>query len=106
MNRRAGLTLVLVTAGVVFHLWHFAPEQNGGAYWRFGSWIERPVNAFGLPIYRWSSQEDVYADINAWWRGNRDAGKVSVRSATRIAAVGTNPGDIEMHLKGLTQLEQ
>lgn len=36
----------------MFHLWHFAPEQNGDAYWRFGSWIERPVNAFGLPIYR------------------------------------------------------
>ena len=25
---------------------------------------------FGLPIYRWPAQADVFAEINAWWRKN------------------------------------
>lgn len=33
---------------------------------------------FGLPIYRWQPQEDVFAEINAWWRQNRDGGRVSL----------------------------
>ncbi len=38
-------------------------------------------STFGLPVYRWPAQEDVFAEINAWWRANRDAGKVSVIGA-------------------------
>ena len=33
---------------------------------------------FGLPIYRWRPQREVFADIAAWWRANRDAGRASV----------------------------
>jgi putative mRNA 3-end processing factor len=33
---------------------------------------------FGLPIYRWAVQSDVFSDINAWWRGNQEAGKASL----------------------------
>ncbi len=33
---------------------------------------------FGLPIYRWKPQAEVAADINDWWRENRDAGRTSV----------------------------
>ncbi len=35
-------------------------------------------STFGLPIYRWPSQQAVFAEINAWWRANRDAGKASL----------------------------
>ena len=35
-------------------------------------------STFGLPIYRWPSQADLFADINQWWRGNAAAGRASV----------------------------
>jgi putative mRNA 3-end processing factor len=35
-------------------------------------------STFGLPIYRWKPQAEIFADINAWWRGNADAGRASV----------------------------
>lgn len=33
---------------------------------------------FALPIYHWRPQAAVFADINAWWRANRDAGRASM----------------------------
>jgi len=38
-------------------------------------------STFGLPVYRWTPQEEVFADINDWWRQNQEAGKVSVLTA-------------------------
>lgn len=35
-------------------------------------------STFGLPIYRWPDEAEVFADLNAWWRANRDAGRTSV----------------------------
>ncbi len=35
-------------------------------------------STFGLPIYRWPSQRAVFADLNAWWRENADAGITSL----------------------------
>jgi putative mRNA 3-end processing factor len=35
-------------------------------------------STFGLPIFRWPEPNQVLADINAWWRGNQQAGKASV----------------------------
>ena len=35
-------------------------------------------STFGLPIYRWPPQSEVFADINSWWRTNAAAGKVSM----------------------------
>jgi putative mRNA 3-end processing factor len=35
-------------------------------------------STFGLPIYRWPPQSEVFAGINAWWRANAAAGKASV----------------------------
>ena len=35
-------------------------------------------STFGLPIYRWPSQPELLADINAWWRANVQAGRASV----------------------------
>ena len=35
-------------------------------------------STFGLPIYRWSPEREVFADIAAWWRGNVAAGRASI----------------------------
>ena len=35
-------------------------------------------STFGLPIYRWTPQSETFAEIAAWWRGNREAGRASV----------------------------
>ena len=35
-------------------------------------------STFGLPIYRWPSGDDLFADMSAWWRANADAGRASV----------------------------
>jgi putative mRNA 3-end processing factor len=33
---------------------------------------------FGLPIYRWPTQQSVFDEVNGWWRRNRDRGFASV----------------------------
>lgn len=35
-------------------------------------------STFGLPIYRWRPQSEIFAEINRWWRSNRDEGRASV----------------------------
>jgi len=35
-------------------------------------------STFGLPIYRWDPQQDVFDDINRWWRANADEGRASI----------------------------
>ncbi len=35
-------------------------------------------STFGLPIYRWSPDPEIFAAINAWWRYNQAQGKTSV----------------------------
>jgi len=35
-------------------------------------------STFGLPIYRWQAQREIFADINSWWRGNAEQGRASV----------------------------
>lgn len=35
-------------------------------------------STFGLPIYRWRPQDELFAQVNAWWRGNAEAGRTSV----------------------------
>lgn len=35
-------------------------------------------STFGLPIYRWAPQAEIFADINGWWRANAEAGRASV----------------------------
>ena len=38
-------------------------------------------STFGLPIYRWQPQREVFAAIDAWWRANADAGRASLLMA-------------------------
>jgi putative mRNA 3-end processing factor len=35
-------------------------------------------STFGLPIYRWCPDEELFADINGWWQRNADRGVASV----------------------------
>ncbi|MDB5943244.1 MAG: hypothetical protein JWQ13_2810 [Ramlibacter sp.] len=61
-------------------------------------------STFGLPIYRWCPDEEIFAGINGWWQRNADAGKASVLScysfgkAQRILS-GVDPtiGSIIVH---------
>jgi putative mRNA 3-end processing factor len=54
-------------------------------------------STFGLPIYRWSPQTEVFDEINRWWRENAAAGKTSLLfgyslgKAQRLIA-GLDPG--------------
>jgi len=35
-------------------------------------------STFGLPVYRWRPEQEIFDDINGWWRKNADAGRCSV----------------------------
>ncbi|HMG93760.1 MAG TPA: ligase-associated DNA damage response exonuclease [Chryseolinea sp.] len=35
-------------------------------------------STFGLPVYKWRPQREVFEDINQWWRKNQSAGKVTI----------------------------
>jgi putative mRNA 3-end processing factor len=36
---------------------------------------------FGLPVYRWKPQKQVFAEINEWWRSNSASGRTSILTA-------------------------
>lgn len=38
-------------------------------------------STFGLPVYQWRNQSEVFEDVNQWWRSNRSQGKTSVLAA-------------------------
>jgi putative mRNA 3-end processing factor len=35
-------------------------------------------STFGLPIYRWEPEQDIFDDINSWWRKNAEQNRCSV----------------------------
>ena len=35
-------------------------------------------STFGLPIYRWQAQRELFAEVNAWWQTNADAQRASL----------------------------
>jgi len=59
---------------------------------------------FGLPVFRWRPQAEVFTQINAWWRANREAGKASVlfsyplgKAQRILAGVDASMGPIHAH---------
>lgn len=52
---------------------------------------------FGIPVFRWESQQKVFNDINDWWRKNQEEGKLSVISAYSL-------GKAQRVLQGLDDL--
>lgn len=37
-------------------------------------------STFGLPVFQWKDQNDVFSEINSWWKKNKEEGKVSILS--------------------------
>lgn len=61
-------------------------------------------STFGLPIYRWPSQAELFAEINAWWRANAAAGKACIvyayafgKAQRILAGVDASIGPIVCH---------
>jgi putative mRNA 3-end processing factor len=61
-------------------------------------------STFGLPIYRWLPQREVFADIDAWWQANADAGRASLlmgyafgKAQHLLAGVDAGIGPIVVH---------
>ncbi len=59
---------------------------------------------FGLPIYKWPKPENIFAEINSWWRENRDQGKTSIlfayalgKAQRILAALDDSIGTIFTH---------
>jgi putative mRNA 3-end processing factor len=59
---------------------------------------------FGLPIYRWPAQVEVFAEINHWWRANQKAGRATMlfayalgKAQRLLAGVDNTIGPIYTH---------
>jgi putative mRNA 3-end processing factor len=61
-------------------------------------------STFGLPIYRWRPQAEVFAEIDAWWTANAAAGRASLlmgysfgKAQRLLAGVDASIGPIVVH---------
>lgn len=61
-------------------------------------------STFGLPIFRWQPQAEIFGSINAWWRANQKAGKASLlfgyalgKAQRLLAGVDPSIGPIYTH---------
>lgn len=59
---------------------------------------------FGLPVYNWPDQDEVYADINSWWKENKSSGVTSLlhgyslgKSQRIIKNIDGSIGEIFVH---------
>jgi len=61
-------------------------------------------STFGLPIYHWPTGEQIFGEINHWWRDNQQQGKASIlyayalgKSQRLMAGVDATIGPIYLH---------
>jgi putative mRNA 3-end processing factor len=61
-------------------------------------------STFGLPIYRWAPQRELFADIDRWWAANAAAGRASLlmgysfgKAQRILAGVDASIGPIVVH---------
>ena len=61
-------------------------------------------STFGLPVYRWRPQQQVLAEINAWWAANAGAGRASLllgysfgKAQRLLAGLDPSIGPIVVH---------
>ena len=61
-------------------------------------------STFGLPIYRWLPQRELFADIDRWWSANADAGRASLlmgysfgKAQRILAGIDAGIGPIVVH---------
>jgi putative mRNA 3-end processing factor len=68
---------------------------------------------FGLPIYRWPPQSEIFAAIHRWWKSNQEMGKASLlfayslgKAQRLLAGLDTSMGPILTHgaVENLNQL--
>lgn len=55
-----------------------APDRTCAAFEPVRCDVFITESTFGLPIYRWCPDEEVFANINAWWARNVDHSRASV----------------------------
>ncbi len=55
-----------------------SPDPTCEAFEPVGCDVFITESTFGLPIYRWCPDEEVFADIGTWWARNVDHGRASV----------------------------
>lgn len=69
-------------------------------------------STFGLPIYRWPSEDSLVEEIHGWWRANQAAGRTSLllgyalgKCQRALALLDASVGPIFLHgaVVGLTQ---
>jgi len=67
---------------------------------------------FGLPIYRWRPESEVFDEINSWWRANQELGRASIlfgyalgKSQRALSGLDPSIGPIFLHgaLQALTE---
>jgi putative mRNA 3-end processing factor len=81
------------TTWVVTGDYKLAPDPTCAAFEPVECDVFVTESTFGLPVYRWPEPQAVAAEIDAWWRGNREAGRTSVLlayalgKAQRLAAL-------------------
>jgi len=61
-------------------------------------------STFGLPVFRWAQQQDVFDSLDAWWAGNAEAGHASIvyaysfgKAQRVIAGIDPDIGPIIVH---------
>lgn len=61
-------------------------------------------STFGLPVFRWKPQHEVFAEIDAWWQANAAAGRTSVlyaysfgKAQRVLAGIDPSTGPIVVH---------
>jgi len=55
-----------------------APDPTCAAFEPVPCQVFITESTFGLPIYRWRPDHEIFAEINAWWARNVDHGRASV----------------------------
>lgn len=53
---------------------------------------------FGLPVYRWFDQKEVFADLNHWWKENADNGVISVIKAYSLGKAQRILLNLDLHI--------
>jgi putative mRNA 3-end processing factor len=61
-------------------------------------------STFGLPIYRWRPESEIFDQIHAWWRGNQEQGKTSLligyalgKAQRALSGLDASVGPIFLH---------
>lgn len=61
-------------------------------------------STFGLPVYRWDPEPDLFADLHRWWRDNQEAGRTSLllayslgKAQRLLAGIDASHGPVLTH---------